>query len=1215
MPNHSDEKNRLHFKKKEAKSNNCYHDVNTENDSEFNIQRISPEMQKVIHDEIRNILYNLQTQLEEFVRFVEEIEEQTPKEINTPISSQLHSKEPFLHPDYHSNSLYAPDTKTDHAALRDAFSMVRQLLLRIADMLQEIASKFCGNDASKNFQSSPFFDLYYSQYVYQIAFYILQITGEQVSIFSEALCRRTLPCPSTEYVKDTSSQRDNVSTPSNSSSLTKRLSNTEFEQIHNFEEAVNREKVPENDKRYTDKFSQTPERLLTEIDIKAQMVDILDLLAFMIEHVSLYLQCRGSQELTFRSIDTSVSSPESEKQFLQKVCKIESCTSLNCKKCCDTCRYSHLMQDQRTFFQDAGSKYDAQRSSPYRRPITRDSLVEESFFPQGETSRYKQKRSSRPRISFENGFTDSKNISKISTIDRTFPSEEIVYSWRSDSDEHAGTKIINLRGKKCHSKSSEDNDTVEMSSSEMEDDQNNKMQKNYQAEDLQSKSISPDTRTETVTEKEDSTRFPTSLQHSEDMVFQESRHFDDPRGPVWGFCVLPTVSKENYQNEGNNMAKSKADEKFMESSPFVKFDSQKFSRLVEEELDKYHQQCEEISGNPEERESTAIVNLLIRCFRESCGNMDEKYQEKYCSVGTAFPEKGENAKEKERPKPIPLLDDSPVSEKMVEKFVSDTLNLASQIIQKKEKRNSKLPNRKDIDTEKWRVTKEENILESPKEEETHETLNDVYRSCSLESHFLISDIVRGVPTSQLFKHPESSKEATGEQDSSFWTGCPKVSTLHRSDDKIPQGLMEVRKVVNGSVQVSLTEWDEKDERTNWKWNKSFLCNTPRVHVAQQATSINEPVFKVYFGSRGRQPRCTAGETQLQIVREVAEKATANLQEKSSNASMHLSKSEPKDFSSELKASASEPDIMGMNLVTAKDWNFMNKLWIFFDDLHKHGYGEGPPLIIRVRRECFLQDAFDIFMTPSRIPLNYYRCLKVILIDNDSSEDISTQKELFEHQDDTDELFDMLSNQLYTPKYLQLFDFPSDETQYVYFNPHTSYLLQWFEFAGKVLALCILHQKRIETKLPLCLFKGLLDRPITMLDLKEIDPLLYQRLKWLKDNNVNSRKISMTFTMKERVNAHTVESELIQNGSKIVITDENKFSYIEKAVIWKLAEKCLPELNEFRKGFISVLEPSLLSIFSERELREMISKKMEDTQNNNESINEKRDPTNRRATWG
>ena len=92
-------------------------------------------------------------------------------------------------------------------------------------------------------------------------------------------------------------------------------------------------------------------------------------------------------------------------------------------------------------------------------------------------------------------------------------------------------------------------------------------------------------------------------------------------------------------------------------------------------------------------------------------------------------------------------------------------------------------------------------------------------------------------------------------------------------------------------------------------------------------------------------------------------------------------------------------------------------------------------------------------------------------------------------------------------------------------------------------------------------------------MKEIEPLVYQKLMWIKENDISTSQRKMTFTIKDKMGSKVFENELMVNGSKIAVTEKNKFRYIDLVVKWKLAERCLSQLNDFRGGFASVSSKS------------------------------------------
>lgn len=60
-------------------------------------------------------------------------------------------------------------------------------------------------------------------------------------------------------------------------------------------------------------------------------------------------------------------------------------------------------------------------------------------------------------------------------------------------------------------------------------------------------------------------------------------------------------------------------------------------------------------------------------------------------------------------------------------------------------------------------------------------------------------------------------------------------------------------------------------------------------------------------------------------------------------------------------------------------------------------------------------------------------------------------------------------------------------------------------------------------------------------------------------------------------------DLVQNGSKINVTDDNKMYYLNCLAQYKLVTGVKEEVESFLKGLNAIIPDNLLSIFDENEL--------------------------------
>ena len=108
----------------------------------------------------------------------------------------------------------------------------------------------------------------------------------------------------------------------------------------------------------------------------------------------------------------------------------------------------------------------------------------------------------------------------------------------------------------------------------------------------------------------------------------------------------------------------------------------------------------------------------------------------------------------------------------------------------------------------------------------------------------------------------------------------------------------------------------------------------------------------------------------------------------------------------------------------------------------------------------------------------------------------------------------------------------------------------------------------------------------MNDLAEIDSKLTNSLRWMKDNN-NIEDLQQPFTYEVEVMGQIFTRELIPNGSNIIVTEDNKDTFITRLYEMKIRNEISAEISAFLRGFDLIISPAVLSVFSPSELQLLI----------------------------
>jgi len=120
-----------------------------------------------------------------------------------------------------------------------------------------------------------------------------------------------------------------------------------------------------------------------------------------------------------------------------------------------------------------------------------------------------------------------------------------------------------------------------------------------------------------------------------------------------------------------------------------------------------------------------------------------------------------------------------------------------------------------------------------------------------------------------------------------------------------------------------------------------------------------------------------------------------------------------------------------------------------------------------------------------------------------------------------------------------------------------------------------------------LYKIILGNDLTFEDLEDFDPILYNNLsKILKEENVENLCLVFTYSKDNFDKGEDVE--LIEGGSSIDVTNENKHEYVQKYVYYVMYGIVRRQIDFFLKGFYEVISKDLISIFTYKELEILIA---------------------------
>jgi len=211
------------------------------------------------------------------------------------------------------------------------------------------------------------------------------------------------------------------------------------------------------------------------------------------------------------------------------------------------------------------------------------------------------------------------------------------------------------------------------------------------------------------------------------------------------------------------------------------------------------------------------------------------------------------------------------------------------------------------------------------------------------------------------------------------------------------------------------------------------------------------------------------------------------------------------------------------------------------------------IIIEVDRNNIFEDSFtQVF----RIPSDKMRGGAVIVFKGEIGEDEGGLMR---------EWFQILSKEIFNPNYA-LFRLVRGANGYS-INPSShinAHHLNYFKFVGRLIGLLFLRKNSW-----------------TVLSRDHFTSIFL-------DNPIDDLFLGLTFSemVDEFGKQRTVD--LIENGSKISVTDANKKEFLDLIAEYRMTTRIKDQLDSFLQGFYEVIPKNLISMFSEQELELLIS---------------------------
>lgn len=193
---------------------------------------------------------------------------------------------------------------------------------------------------------------------------------------------------------------------------------------------------------------------------------------------------------------------------------------------------------------------------------------------------------------------------------------------------------------------------------------------------------------------------------------------------------------------------------------------------------------------------------------------------------------------------------------------------------------------------------------------------------------------------------------------------------------------------------------------------------------------------------------------------------------------------------------------------------------------------------------------------------------------------------------TREWYEILAREMFNANY-GLFKLSEDGTT-LQPNPNSGVAnpdhLSYFRFVGRVLGKAITDGQLLDAHFTRSFYKHMLGLPVTYHDIEAVDPTFYKSLNDILNMEIDDLYLELYFVAEQEnlLGGTTTEVELVPGGKDIVVTDANKWEYVQLISAHKMTSSILAQTNAFLAGFHDLVPPSLISLFSETELELLIS---------------------------
>lgn len=137
-------------------------------------------------------------------------------------------------------------------------------------------------------------------------------------------------------------------------------------------------------------------------------------------------------------------------------------------------------------------------------------------------------------------------------------------------------------------------------------------------------------------------------------------------------------------------------------------------------------------------------------------------------------------------------------------------------------------------------------------------------------------------------------------------------------------------------------------------------------------------------------------------------------------------------------------------------------------------------------------------------------------------------------------------------------------------------LEYFSFAGRVIALALMHRVQVGIVFDRVFFLQLAGNYIAIEDIRDADPYLYTSCKQILDMDadfIDSDALGLTFVREVEELGQRKVVELCPGGKNLVVNSKNRDKYVDLLIQDRFVTSISEQVSHFAKGFADILSNS------------------------------------------